>query len=91
MTLADILTAIVVALLLALAYLIGRRICERVRAARWRRIREPAHGVMTGTDEDCGDQGGMPSKAYRDWVESGERAEFFRASRSARADRPQDF
>ncbi|KKK73451.1 hypothetical protein LCGC14_2893720, partial [marine sediment metagenome] len=41
--------------------------------------------------DDCGDQGGMPSKAYRDWVESGERAEFQRACRSARANRPQDF
>ncbi|KKL72774.1 hypothetical protein LCGC14_2081510, partial [marine sediment metagenome] len=44
-------TTILAALVLAPAYLIGRRICERVRAARWRRIREPR----------CyGDEGGHP-------------------------------
>jgi len=49
-------TTILAALVLAPAYLIGRRICERVRAARWRRIREPRN-----YGDNCGDDGGRPT------------------------------
>ena len=54
MTTADILIGLGVIVAWALICSMVKRICERVRAARWRRIREPSE------PDNCGDDGGRP-------------------------------
>lgn len=55
-----LLKGVFVLLVIVVAYLSGRRIFERVRAARWRRIREPRCYGGEGGHPVTGEAGDMP-------------------------------
>ena len=62
-----------------------RRAAQKVTRERVRQM-TPAPETGSGLRAE-----GRRTIAYEEWIASGARDEFMRASRSARADRPQDF
>ena len=100
---ADILTSIYVAILTAVLWVTMAVLAAALTwlALHWAGRAVARKRARLVEPDNCGDQGGHPTaaeqqrrsrpKTYEEWVETGGQAEFQRASRSARANRPQDF
>ena len=84
-------TVLFVSLFLVLAWPALHWLAEGAGKARKRLMAMARERARATVEDDSGDQGAVRCKAYDEWVKKGGRTEFIRASRSARANRPQDF